>query len=68
MFVHITMRINLLKLLDLHTDILKTLNSNSFRLKFSNFVTNQLNVNKFLPLQKQKTLRSYKVKQLNYNN
>ena len=62
MFVHITMRINLLKLLDLHTDILKTLNSNSFRLKFSNFVTNQLNISKFLLLQQRnlrKTLHFY---------
>ena len=54
-----TMRTNLLKLLDLLIFCKYSLNFNCFRLKFSNFVTNQLNISKFLPLQRRKTLHSY---------
>ena len=53
------MRTNLLKLLDLLIFCKYSLNFNCFRLKFSNFVTNQLNISRFLLLQRRKTLHSY---------
>ena len=64
-FFHVrsTMRTNLLKLLDLLIFCKYSLNFNCFRLKFSNFVTNQLNISKFLPPQIRKTIIETKLHQ-----
>ena len=45
--IRITMRTNLLKVLDLLIFCKYSLNCNCFRLKFGDFVTNQLNISKF---------------------